>query len=157
MHKLCCCCTPRRGSQDGYGTQLLQLRFQGNSLLVDLLQLLLELTVQPGEHSIGFFVFSYSSLNSPFLLGRRFLDWEVRLDCWQGRSHVYSRRKLGGLQPLCLRPKLPAGGFGGRLNENNLLQGRSTAKLSQAIHMCPVTRLGSACDTEIADIWPKVS
>lgn len=24
-------------------------------------------------------------------------------------------------------------------------------------HMCPVTRLGSVCGKEIADIWPKVS
>lgn len=61
------------------------------------------------------------------------LDWEVRLDCWHRRSHIYSGRKLGGLQSLRLRPKLPAGRFGGRLNENNLLQGRSTAKLNQAI------------------------
>lgn len=38
VHELCCCCTPRRGSQDGNGTKLLQLRFQGNSLLVDLLE-----------------------------------------------------------------------------------------------------------------------
>lgn len=38
VHELCCCCTPCRGSQDGYGTKLLQLRFQGNSLLVDLLE-----------------------------------------------------------------------------------------------------------------------
>lgn len=57
----------------------------------------------------------------------------MRLDGWQGRSHIYSGRKLGGLQPLRLRPEFPAGGFGGRLSENNLLQGRSTATLSQAI------------------------
>lgn len=38
VHELCCCCTPRQGSQDGNGTKLLQLRFQGNSLLVDLLE-----------------------------------------------------------------------------------------------------------------------
>lgn len=45
-------------------------RFVTDFQCVPYLQLLLELTVQPGEHSIGFFVFSYSSLNSPFLLGR---------------------------------------------------------------------------------------
>lgn len=57
----------------------------------------------------------------------------MRLDCWQGRSHIYSGRKLGGLQALRLRPELPAGGFGGRLSKNNLLQGRTAAMLGQAI------------------------
>lgn len=65
------------------------------------------------------------------------LDWEMRLRCRQGRGHIYGRRKLGGLQSLHLCPELPAGWFGGRLSKNNLLQGRSTAKLSQVVCIPP--------------------
>lgn len=99
------------GSQYSDWTKLFQLVFQCNPFLMNLLELLLELAVQTGQHCICLFIFADSSLNSLLLFGR------LLLDCWMGfhgcyRSWpAYSGRRLLIFCSLIFRSEFPTDGL----------------------------------------------
>lgn len=81
--------------------QELQLGLQGDPLLVNHLQLLLEFTIKACQHSIGFPVLTNSLLDLPLLSGQQLLSRFNRGRKWHGRRR-YS------LQVLALWEIFPA-------------------------------------------------